>query len=127
MKNEQRLVVITGVTKGLGHAMANEFARLRHRVCGCGRSAGALQEFTKRQPGDYSVVDVTDSTAVAAWAEGILSRHGAPHLLINNAAVINRNAPLWKVPAEEFDSVIDINIKGVANVIRAFVPAMILA
>jgi NAD(P)-dependent dehydrogenase (short-subunit alcohol dehydrogenase family) len=45
-------------------------------------------------------------------------------LLINNAATIARNAPLWEVPANEFDAVIDVNIKGVANVIRAFVPAM---
>src|SRR5262249_26471818 len=37
----------------------------------------------------------------------------------------NRNAPLWQVPAEEFDRVIDVNIKGVANVIRHFVPAMV--
>jgi NAD(P)-dependent dehydrogenase (short-subunit alcohol dehydrogenase family) len=45
-------------------------------------------------------------------------------LLINNAAVINQNAPLWQVPGEEFDRLIDINVKGVANVIRHFVPAM---
>src|SRR6185295_7668060 len=37
----------------------------------------------------------------------------------------NANAPLWRVPVEEFDQVIDVNIKGVANVIRAFLPAMI--
>ena len=49
----------------------------------------------------------------------------APDLLLNNAALINRNAPLWKVPVQEFSDVIDVNIKGVANVIRHFVPAMI--
>src|SRR5205807_5285973 len=43
----------------------------------------------------------------------------------NNAALINPNAPLWEVPAEEFSDVIDVNIKGVANMIRHFVPAMI--
>jgi len=54
-----------------------------------------------------------------------LAAHGAPDLLLNNAALINRNAPLWKVPAGEFSDVIDVNIKGVTNVIRHFVPAMI--
>ena len=49
----------------------------------------------------------------------------APDLLLNNAALINRNAPLWKISAPEFSDVIDVNIKGVANVIRHFVPAMI--
>ena len=43
----------------------------------------------------------------------------------SNAATINRNAPLWKVPAEEFSQVIDVNVKGVVNVIRHFLPAMI--
>src|SRR5207253_10833767 len=50
---------------------------------------------------------------------------GVPDLLINNAALINRNAPLWRVSTDEFSRVIDVNIKGVANVIRHFVPAML--
>src|SRR5205814_3436290 len=62
---------------------------------------------------------------VRAWAEEMLSRHGAPDFLLNNAGIINRNAPLWKVTAAEFSNVIDVNIKGVANVIRHFVPVLI--
>ena len=46
-------------------------------------------------------------------------------MLLNNAGLINRNAPLWEVRAQEFSDVIDVNLKGVANVIRHFVPAMI--
>jgi NAD(P)-dependent dehydrogenase (short-subunit alcohol dehydrogenase family) len=46
-------------------------------------------------------------------------------LLLNNAGVINRNAPLCKVSAREFNQVVDVNLKGVANVIRHFVPAMV--
>ena len=55
----------------------------------------------------------------------MLKVHGPPDLLLNNAALINHNAPLWQVPVEEFDAVIDVNIKGVVHVIRHFVPAMI--
>jgi NAD(P)-dependent dehydrogenase (short-subunit alcohol dehydrogenase family) len=55
----------------------------------------------------------------------VLTEFGTPDLLLNNAAVINRNAPLWEVSAGEFERVIDINLKGVANVIRHFTPAMI--
>jgi NAD(P)-dependent dehydrogenase (short-subunit alcohol dehydrogenase family) len=54
-----------------------------------------------------------------------LSRLGPPDLLLNNAALINGNAPLWRIPADEFGRVVDVNLKGVANVLRAFVPAMI--
>src|SRR4029077_20248835 len=43
---------------------------------------------------------------------------------LNNAALVNANAPLWKVPADEFARVIAVNIVGVANCIRHFVPAM---
>jgi NAD(P)-dependent dehydrogenase (short-subunit alcohol dehydrogenase family) len=46
-------------------------------------------------------------------------------LLVNNAAVVNDNAVLWEVPADEFDRVVDVNVKGVANVLRHFVPAMV--
>jgi NAD(P)-dependent dehydrogenase (short-subunit alcohol dehydrogenase family) len=46
-------------------------------------------------------------------------------LLLNNAGLINHNAPLWEVGAEEFSQVVDVNVKGVANVIRHFVPAMV--
>jgi NAD(P)-dependent dehydrogenase (short-subunit alcohol dehydrogenase family) len=46
-------------------------------------------------------------------------------LLLNNAAVVNRNAPLWEVPPAEFSQVIDVNIKGVHNVLRHFLPSML--
>jgi NAD(P)-dependent dehydrogenase (short-subunit alcohol dehydrogenase family) len=46
-------------------------------------------------------------------------------LLLNNAALINRNARLWEVPPEDFSQVIDVNIKGVYLVLRHFVPAMV--
>jgi NAD(P)-dependent dehydrogenase (short-subunit alcohol dehydrogenase family) len=70
-------------------------------------------------------VDVSSDEQVAAWAKRLLQTHAAPDLLLNNAALINRNAPLWKISAQEFSDVIDVNIKGVANVIRHFAPVMI--
>src|ERR1019366_3651413 len=69
--------------------------------------------------------DVAEDAQVAAWAKKVLATHAAPDLLLNNAALINRNAPLWKISAQEFSDVIDVNLKGVANVIQHFVPAMI--
>ena len=122
-----KTIVITGVTRGIGRSLAGEFARLGHTVIGCGRSAdpvAALQS-ALGQPHDIAAVDVIDDRAVADWAKRTLAAHGAPDLLINNAAIINRNSRLVDVPAAEFDAVIDINIKGVANVTRHFVPAMI--
>lgn len=127
MSNAAKTIVITGATRGLGLAMAKGFAALGHKVAGCGRSAGAAEKAAQEfgVPHRFDVVDVTDDKAVAAWAAAVLKSHGAPDLLINNAALINRSAPLWELSAEEFDPVITVNINGVANVIRHFVPAMV--
>jgi NAD(P)-dependent dehydrogenase (short-subunit alcohol dehydrogenase family) len=124
---EPKRIVITGVTRGLGRALAEAFARAGHTVAGCGRTAGEVHAISHAlgAPHDFAVLDVTHEASVRAWAERVLARLGAPDLLVNNAAVINRNATLWEVPASEFDLVIDINIKGVVNVLRHFVPAMI--
>ena len=70
------------------------------------------------------MVDVADDQQVKTWAERLLTQYEPPDLLINNAGLINQLAP-WQVPTEEFSRLIDVNIKGVANVIRHFVPAMI--
>lgn len=122
-----RTILITGVSRGLGRAMTEEFIRLGHIVLGCGRSEKEIAQLRKQfpAPNDFAVVDVADDVQVAAWAKRVLKSHGPPDLLLNNAALINRNARLWEVPAKEFSDVIDVNIKGVANVIRHFVPAMI--
>lgn len=127
MPANPQIVLITGVSRGLGRAMAEEFIRLGHTVIGCGRSEKEIVQLQTRfqPPHDFDIVDVADDKAVRAWALEVLARHHAPDLLLNNAALINRTAPLWEVPAEEFSGVIDVNIKGVANVIRHFVPAMI--
>ncbi len=126
-RSASRILVITGVTRGLGRVMTDEFIRLGHTVFGCGRSADAIGELTRRHPAPnrFSVVDVTDDAQVEHWAKACLGHCASPDLLLNNAAVINRNAPLWQVPRAEFDRLVDINIKGVANVIRHFVPAMV--
>ena len=122
-----KLVLITGVTRGLGRAMAEEFIRLGHTVLGCGRSEGDINQLRLRykQPHDFCPVNVASNDAVESWAKDLLNSHGAPDLLLNNAAVINANDPLWRISAPEFSFVIDVNVKGVANVIRHFVPAMI--
>ena len=122
-----KTVVITGVTRGLGRAMTEEFIRLGHIVFGCGRSEKGIGDLRRRfgKSHQFDRVDVASDEQVRAWSKRLFESRGAPELLLNNAGVINRNAPLWKVSSEEFGQVIDVNIKGVANVIRHFVPVMI--
>ncbi|HXT12067.1 MAG TPA: SDR family oxidoreductase [Candidatus Angelobacter sp.] len=122
-----KVIVITGVTHGIGRAMAEEFVRLGHVVLGCGRSQNKIDQLKEKfgKPHDFYSVDVSLNDAVKSWADICLATHSPPDLLINNAGVINKNARLWEVSAREFSEVIDVNLKGTANVIRHFAPAMV--
>jgi NAD(P)-dependent dehydrogenase (short-subunit alcohol dehydrogenase family) len=123
----KKIVLITGVTRGLGRAMVDEFVRQEHSVCGCGRSQKEIEQLRRQVgvPHDFAVVDVVSDVQVRNWAERLLSVCGPPDLVLNNAGVINRNARLWEISAEEFSRVLDVNLNGVANVIRHFAPAMV--
>ena len=127
MSPNQKTILITGVSRGLGRAMTEEFIRLGHTVLGCGRSEKEIAQLQKQfpPPNVFATIDVSSDEQVAAWAKRALKSHAAPDLLLNNAGLINRNAPLWQVGAPEFSDVIDVNIKGVANIIRQFVPEML--
>ncbi|MDB6128298.1 MAG: short-chain dehydrogenase/reductase [Verrucomicrobia bacterium] len=122
-------IVITGATRGLGRALVEEFIRGGHTVQGCGRGGEAVFDLrmTHQPPHDFSVVDVSLDSKVALWAAKVLETGKPPDLLINNAGVMNRLAPLWEQDDREFTKVVDVNLRGVANVIRHFVPAMVAA
>ena len=122
-----KLIVITGVSRGLGLAMTEKFIELGHTVLGCARSSEAVEKLKQKysSPHDFTCLDVASDEQVKAWATEILAKQQSPDLLVNNAAITNYSAPLWNVGSEEFSQVIDVNIKGTANVIRHFIPAMI--
>lgn len=126
LRGSEKRIVITGASRGLGRAMTERFIDAGHVVVGCGRDGERVAQLQQRwtSPHRIDAVDVVDDAAVSAWAKSVLD-DGPIDLLINNAAVVNANAMLWKVPAEDFDRVVDVNIKGVANVLRHFVPAMV--
>src|SRR6185503_11660678 len=125
-QNTKKLIVLSGATRGLGRAMAEEFVSRGHTVVGCGRSEKPIAELKKLHPGHHwDQIDVTDEKQVAGWAEQILEELGPPDILINNAAIINRSAPLWEMKSAEFNDIVDINIKGVFNLIRSFAPSMV--
>lgn len=119
-------ILLTGCTKGLGRAMVDDFIRAGACVAGMGRDASALSELTAcyGAPHRFDRVDVADDSAVQAYAEAILKTWGRPDLLINNAATINRSAPIWEISDGEIDTLLRINLKGVVSLMRAFLPAM---
>ena len=122
-----KLVLITGVTRGLGRAMTEEFARLGHTVIGCARSKDGVEQLRRQlgAPHDFYMVDVMVDEAVKSWASLLLNTYGPPDLVINNAGLINRNGRLWEIGDREFAEVMDVNVRGIANVIRWFAPEMV--
>jgi NAD(P)-dependent dehydrogenase (short-subunit alcohol dehydrogenase family) len=122
-----RTVLVTGITRGLGRALALRLVQLDCVVIGCGRTRSAVEALQEQlgEPHGIAMVDVAVAAEVEAWARRVLARHPPIDLLVNNAGVINANAPLWEVPEEEFSRVIDTNLKGTYHVVRSFLPAML--
>lgn len=124
---DKKQIVLTGVSRGLGNALAHEFISLGHSVAGCARDATSIQALADQytSPHRFETVDLSSDDDVKRFAEAVLQSDGAPDLLVNNAGRINTNAPLWDVPVDEFNQVFDVNVKGVYSMIRHFVPSMI--
>ncbi|KAL3515764.1 hypothetical protein ACH5RR_022666 [Cinchona calisaya] len=137
-----RTVLITGVSKGLGKALALELAKRGHTVIGCSRSQDKLNSLQAdlaaaavSNPNSPAAavknkhlvfnVDVRSNSNVEELARMVVEKKTFPDIIVNNAGTINRNNKFWDVPAEEFDTVIDTNVKGIANMLRHFVPLMI--
>jgi 3-oxoacyl-[acyl-carrier protein] reductase len=109
------IVVVTGASRGIGAACAARFVGEKVAVCA-----------TRAVPGDFAVssaCDVARSTEVRAFAEEVLTKLGPPDVLINNAGVVVRKT-LDDLSEQEWDQVVDVNLKGTFNVTRAFLPAM---
>lgn len=120
-------ILITGVTRGLGRALAEWYMANGHTVIGCGRGAEQILDlrFAHGAPHRFDIVNVAEAAKVDVWSETVSASHGAPDILINNAGLMNTPAPLWKVPSDEFKRLIDVNVTGMFNVIRAFLPEMV--
>ncbi|KAL0533386.1 hypothetical protein IC582_030225 [Cucumis melo] len=131
IENGRYIILISGVSKGLGRALALEFGKLGHIIVGCSRNQNQLDSLQHHLSTISSLthllikVDVSSNDEVKEMAETVLQKVGPPHIIVNNAGVINENVKMWEGCVEEFDNVIDTNIKGTANVIRNFIPHMI--
>ncbi len=127
LSNATRTIVITGATRGCGRSMVERFVEAGHVVIGCGRSQELVAQLNVdfAGPHRFDVVDVAQDQQVADWAQSVIAGGSVPDLLLNNAAIMNHPAPLWTIPADEFNQLVQVNIVGTANVIRHFVPAMV--
>ncbi len=120
-------IVLTGCTKGLGRALVSEFVAQGHTVIGCGRDPEAILDlrFGVPAPSSFDVLDVAEAKKVELWAERMLTQHGAPDLVINNAGLLTDPAPLWKQNSAAVAKLFQVNLGGIVHVVQGFVPAMI--
>ncbi|WP_249979157.1 SDR family oxidoreductase [Vreelandella olivaria] len=123
-----KVILLTGASSGIGEATARWLARQGHRlVIGARRTdrLEALSHAIRADGGtvDYQTLDVTDLAAMQAFANFALNTHGRIDVIINNAGVMPLS-PLAALKIDEWNRMIDVNIRGVLNGIAAVLPTM---
>lgn len=106
--------------------MAIEFSSRGWTVAGGARNIDALEGLSKQIDTNclFLPMDVSDPESVESFARNIKENLGVPDLLVNNAGLINKNAHLVDVSPEEFSAVMAVNLGGIHNMLRSFVPMM---
>lgn len=123
-------VVTAAAGAGIGQAVARRFADEGARLVVSDAHARRVQEFAQAMTTDYGrevigvEVDVRDLAHIKTMVDTALDRFGQIDILFNNAG-INKLAPVWEMDAETWQLVIDVNLTGTFNCIRAVLPSMI--
>ncbi|MEE2947058.1 MAG: 3-oxoacyl-[acyl-carrier-protein] reductase [Verrucomicrobiota bacterium] len=124
-----KVAVVTGAGRGIGHAVAIAYARMGADVVCVSRTeensakAAAEVEALGRRSWPLAV-DVAETAAVESAAKGILDTAGQVDILVNNAGVTRDNL-LMRMSEDEWDTVLDTNLKGAFNFTKAFARSFI--
>ena len=124
-----KVAVVTGAASGIGLALAERFVDEGMRVVASDVEEAALEAAGARlreRGGEIAThrTDVADAAAVDALAEATWDAFGACHVLCNNAGVLSGGAA-WEIPIEDWQWVLGVNLYGVVNGVRSFVPRML--
>lgn len=125
-----QVAVVTGAGRGIGAAIARQLAGLGATAVLCGRTKSTLDETARtilNAGGKTEVIpcDVTVLHQLEYAAARVDSTFGRVDILINNAGVGGFNETLHTLPPEEWDRILNTNLRGVYYAIRAFAPLMI--
>ena len=129
MRLQGKVAAITGGARGIGHSTAVKFAAEGAKVAVCDINPELMRTTleTIRSAGgeaDGYQVDVTNKEQIAAMVKGVMAKWGRIDCVVNNAGIV-MDAQLKNMTDMQFDTVIDINLKGVYNCTRAVVDIMI--
>ncbi len=128
MRFKGKVVFVTGGTKGLGKAVAKAFLEEGARVAVNGRSAEAVERFKEEfRDGEARAFasDITDYASLEAVAKDVVAEWGRVDILVNNAGITGPIASAEKAQKTDFDSVIDVDVKGTFYASQIFGKAMI--
>ena len=130
MRFQGKVAIVTGGSKGLGKTIAKQLAHEGASVVINGRDMNALEEATqeiRREGGQITAIqaDVSKSEDVKAMIDKVIEDYNRIDILINNAAVFAESVRIMDLEEEEWDRVINTNLKGYYLVAQAVVPQMI--
>jgi 3-oxoacyl-[acyl-carrier protein] reductase len=125
-----KVAIVTGASRGIGAAIAREFARRQVAVMLCARSRREIDHLAEelREAGGRAVADVCDVSVYADVAHVVArcqAEFGRLDILINNAGLIEPIARLADSDPEQWSRVVDVNYKGVYFGLRAAIPVMV--
>lgn len=128
MRLEGKVSIITGAAQGIGKATALKFAKEGSKVVICDVRLGSMDEISaelKEMNAEFLAyeVNVVNRDQIKAMVDDIVAKWGKVDVLVNNAGITADNQ-LVKMPEEDFDKVIDVNLKGVFNCTQMVVPVM---
>ncbi|MFD4913920.1 SDR family oxidoreductase [Streptomyces virginiae] len=128
MRNEAKVVAITGASSGIGEATARRLAADGHRLFLGARRTDRLDALGREieEAGGTAAfrrLDVTDAADVRAFVAAARDRYGRVDVLVNNAGVMPLS-PLDALKVDEWDRMIDVNVRGVLHGIAAALPLM---
>ncbi|MFK7976421.1 MAG: SDR family NAD(P)-dependent oxidoreductase [Halioglobus sp.] len=128
---KDKIAVVTGAGSGIGRALARHCAAQGMRLAVADLHGGRLDALKEQLEANGVTVmtqalDVSDSEAVAAFAQRCEAELGVPDLLFNNAGIL-RAGETWSHSADDWQTMFSINVMGVVNGINAFVPKMLAA
>ena len=125
--SQAQLALVTGASRGIGAAIAAELAQRGFRVIGTATTdagAAAIQKNLSAYPGSQGVnLNVTDGAAVDALVDSLVKEYGSLHVLVNNAG-ITRDTLAMRMKDEDWDAVLDTNLKAVFRMSRAVMRPM---
>ena len=129
MRLQDKVSIITGSGRGIGRATALKFAAEGARTVVCDldqASVDAVVAQIKASGGEASgyLVDVTDRSSIDEMVAGVKASYGRIDTLVNNAGVV-QDARMVNMTEEQFDKVIDVNLKGTYNCAKSVIDTML--